>query len=223
MKTASSNHLHHLDSRLTAYAAAGLALTATTATLSKARAAIVYSGPLSLVVPQNSGGIYLNLVTRATSTSTFGGYDINFLASSSSNALTFFRPPTTALVSTVSTSAPASALPFGTSIGPTSTFTTSGAGTNFQVAGTEYLGIKFTNEPASFSINYGWIQLTTGSTTGFPATIIGYAFDNTGAALTAGQTAAVPEPATTVVLGLGALALGASGVRRWRRGKSITA
>ena len=79
--------------------------------------------------------------------------------------------------------------------------------------------------------NFGWIQVhvvaqsNNGVQTGQPesATIIDYAYDDTGAHLTAGQTSAVPEPSTTMLLGLGAIAMGAAGVRRLRRRKKEAA
>ena len=90
--------------------------------------------------------------------------------------------------------------------------------TNYRAGETGgYLGVHFLNETTGV-VNYGWVQLsTTAGTTpaqGFPATILGYAFDNTGAGILAGQ---IPEPGTSAMLSLGAFALGATGVRRWRQ------
>jgi hypothetical protein len=56
---------------------------------------------------------------------------------------------------------------------------------------------------------------TTGST-GFPATIIEYEFENTGASVITGGT--LPEPSTMALLGL--MAAGAAGVRGWRKLKA---
>ena len=85
--------------------------------------------------------------------------------------------------------------------------------------------IEFTNDTTG-STNYGWVELATASTTGFfPATIVGYGYENTGAPITVGQVASapVPEPTTTAALGLGVLSLGAAGVRRWRKAKQAVA
>ena len=48
-------------------------------------------------------------------------------------------------------------------------------------------------------------------------TIHDWAYDDTGAVLPAGV---VPEPASTG-MGLGALALGAAGLRRWRKTRKV--
>lgn len=95
----------------------------------------------------------------------------------------------------------------------------------------------FTNEYSLFRFNtatgqtdYGWIQLSYSVTKGFgsdpnlgPNLIIsGYAFDDSGALLPAGDTgAATPEPSTMALTGLGALALGAVGLRRWRKSRTL--
>ena len=52
-----------------------------------------------------------------------------------------------------------------------------------------------------------------GYPTGPNVTIWGYAYDNTGAQLTMGS---VPEPGSAAVLAVGALMLGARGLRNWR-------
>lgn len=89
----------------------------------------------------------------------------------------------------------------------------------------EYALFKFTS--AAGQTDYGWIQLSYSVTNSFgtnPAlgpdlTIIDYAWDNSGAKLPAGATS-IPEPGTMGLTGLGALALGAVGLRRWRKNRS---
>lgn len=68
---------------------------------------------------------------------------------------------------------------------------------------------------------YGWVEvgLTIGNNLGPSVTIYRYAYDNTGAPITMG---AVPEPAPMAFLALGALTLGAKGVRNWRRNRPAT-
>jgi hypothetical protein len=44
----------------------------------------------------------------------------------------------------------------------------------------------------------------------------GWAYDDSGDQIAAGDTGGVPEPSTMALAGLGALALGAAGLRRWR-------
>ncbi len=217
--TTSSSTNPRLDLRLAAYAAAGVALAAP-AMSSTAQAAVVSSGPLSLAVPQTLAGIYLDLATGVTSTTgSFTGYDIN--PYSSSNTLRLLGGIGTSYVAPT-TAGPASALTLGSFIGSTDVFTTSSTATNFFGTGTEYLGIQFVNTTTA-AINYGWIQFSTTAAAGFPATITGYAYENTGGSIAAGQTSAVPEPTTNAALGLGALALGAVAVRRMRQNKQTVA
>ncbi|HXA51627.1 MAG TPA: PEP-CTERM sorting domain-containing protein [Candidatus Acidoferrum sp.] len=75
---------------------------------------------------------------------------------------------------------------------------------------------------------YGWIQLSYSVSGQFgPDAIFGpeltihnYAWDDSGAPLPAGQSldaSQIPEPATAVSTGLAALALGAVGLRQWRK------
>jgi hypothetical protein len=65
---------------------------------------------------------------------------------------------------------------------------------------------------------YGWGELSLANPGGnAQATLVQYAYDDTGAMIAAGDTgAAVPEPNAFALTGLGALALGARGIRRWR-------
>jgi hypothetical protein len=73
---------------------------------------------------------------------------------------------------------------------------------------------------AGSPMRYGWVELSLANTPGndaFPdITIEGYAWDTTGATLASGQ---VPEPSATALLALGALTLGAKGLRSWRKNR----
>jgi MYXO-CTERM domain-containing protein len=83
-----------------------------------------------------------------------------------------------------------------------------------------YIGFRF---KPSGTMLYGWanVTLTEGSRYG-TFVINEWAYDDTGASIQTGQTSAVPEPAT-YALGLGALALGAAGLRRMRQRKRLAA
>ena len=45
-----------------------------------------------------------------------------------------------------------------------------------------YLGVRFRNEQST-QLNYGWIVMSTGSGPGFPVTVHGWCFDDSGAAV----------------------------------------
>jgi hypothetical protein len=90
-----------------------------------------------------------------------------------------------------------------------------------------YLAWKFLDGGAA---RYGWIEVGLsivnvnpfGSSGGPNVTIYGYAYDNTGALPFMGQRNAVPEPSSAAMLMIGALALGAPGLRRWRQSRQMT-
>ncbi|SPE42119.1 conserved exported hypothetical protein [Candidatus Sulfopaludibacter sp. SbA3] len=81
---------------------------------------------------------------------------------------------------------------------------------------------------------YGWMELTLVDndrpgppTYGPDLTIVRYVYDDSGGKLAAGSltpaSPSVPEPGTLEVTGLAALALGAKGLRRWRKAQKTTA
>ena len=214
-----------VNARLASYATLAGAALAAPALAPDAGAAIIYSGPINLNIPTTTSGIYLNLVTGVSNTAPASapGWDFNpwgtgslFLygAGTGNGALDNLAGGSSATL--------IDNLPLGTSISGTSAYgnfaaETTGA-TLFNLnSSANYVGIRFTNE-ATGATNYGWAQLSiSASYISQPRTIVGYAYDDTGAAIAAG---AVPEPTTNAALGLGALALGAMGVRRWRKAKA---
>lgn len=77
-----------------------------------------------------------------------------------------------------------------------------------------YIGFSFDHEGTTC---YGWAEFTITSGGDFGSVTIGdWAFEDSGAPIGVGST--VPEPASAAA-GLGLLALGAAGVRRWRKQK----
>ncbi|MEJ0088526.1 MAG: PEP-CTERM sorting domain-containing protein [Limisphaerales bacterium] len=207
-----------IDARLTAYAAlATVALAAPVA----AKADIVYSGLLNLNVPANIDGVYLNFVTGLTGTSAGAVPGASFNPYLTGTGLAFFWNNPTGVTTSAGVSLDGgttfAALAANSLISAGSTFFSSAqsAATPAWRAGTDaYLGVRFVNS-STLAVNYGWVHLTTTGTTGFPATIVGYAYENTGASILAGQVSPVPEPSTYALLGM--MATGAFAVRRWRK------
>lgn len=75
----------------------------------------------------------------------------------------------------------------GDTIGPNSTFsrdsTTDSLAANWRAGVDGYIGIAFLNSQ-THALNYGYIHMTTTAPDGFPAQVLDYGFDNTGAAVT---------------------------------------
>lgn len=76
-----------------------------------------------------------------------------------------------------------------------------------------YFGFRFTPNATTL---YGWASITFEFGPGGGLTVNEWAYEQTGAPI---QVGAVPEPAVAAA-GLGALALGAAGLRRWRKSKT---
>ncbi len=71
----------------------------------------------------------------------------------------------------------------GDVVGPTATFNRKvTAMINFYGGVDGYIGIAFQNSQTG-ALNYGWIHITTSAPAGFPAQVLDYGFDNTGAAI----------------------------------------
>jgi hypothetical protein len=122
-------------------------------------------------------------------------------------------------------------------INPPTYVNTSGGGGYWQGGSTQSFlhgrvlaGHAFTNQYVLFQFcdetqtnyGYGWLQLSQAldADTGPNVTVERWAYDDTGYMLPAGSltgdTGSIPEPSSLVLSGLGALALGAAGLRRWR-------
>ncbi len=150
---------------------------------SASMAAIVDSGTVNLSVPATIDGLYLNFVTGAfASLPPPAGWDFNPFQSAGP-VLKFFT--TAGAGQIVGSGTLASVLAPGATIGPASTFAAAGVvtATGFLVTATQYVGVRFTNEVTT-AINYGYVQLQTTAGSGFPATIVRYVYENTGAAIT---------------------------------------
>ncbi len=169
-------------------------------------------------VPATTSGIYLNLETGASGTSSaVTGYDFNpYLAGSGTQLGFYWGPAATrgAGVGSTATTGPYLDLAAGTVVSSSSIFTSgilATTGSPYLATGVHNLGFRFIN--GAGTTDYGYLRLQTTAANGFPATILGWVYDNTpGTAV----TVAVPEPSTVAIL---ALVGGAVGVRAFRRRK----
>jgi hypothetical protein len=145
------------------------------------------SGIINVAVPQTFDGVYINWVTGDTCSSgcaaNFNAYALN----DGTDSIHFFWPNNgTGNEGGVGDGASTYfILGSGDTIGPSSTFTVAGGAadtSNWQAGVTDgYLGFKF-ECPAG--VCYGYTKLTTTAPVGFPATIVEYWYDTTGAAIT---------------------------------------
>lgn len=190
------------------------ALAGTAAAVPSADATVITNNT-QYVVTNTFAGIYLNFVTGVAGATPAGspGWDFNPYAATGGNLQFFWPTAPASSFGGVSSAGVYSNLSAGAVVSAGSTFITTATATspNFNVAGTHILGFRFFNEATS-AINFGYLTIVSGGAGGFPATITSYSYENSGAAITV-----VPEPSSAALLSLAALALGAVGVRQWRR------
>jgi hypothetical protein len=214
-----------MDARLAGYAAlAGAALAAPAV----ADATVVYSGPVNIVIPLTTAGVYLNVETGVNNVApaSVPGWDVNpfsgttlswFAASPNASSGYIANFPTGSSTSLVDN------LPTGTVVSVAqgtwnfnNAVETTGA-TAFNLnSNNNYVGFRFLS--GTSVVSYGWVQIHLGASLTDPSrAIIGYAYDNAGGPILVGDTG-VPEPSTAALLGV--MAAGALGVRAWRKRKA---
>jgi hypothetical protein len=167
--------------------------------LPTSHAAVVYSGLQDIAIPTDLDGVYLDLDTGTTSTSSFAGWDINpfYGGYAIANSPTFQPGRLTTAVDSVVVN-----LAAGTTTGPAAfsvalTYAGSeghlGNGVGQFVPGTEgYLGFQFSPAGGSGPC-FGWMRvLLTPNTTG--GLIRDWAYQTDGTAMIVGSVSAVPEP-----------------------------
>lgn len=199
-------------------------ITAATALLiSTAAQASIVTFNTAIPVPNNFDGVYVNLLTGATGSPVSpAGWDFN--PYNSGTSLSFFWNNSIANTSggvASTTTGPYLDLAPGAVISPGSVFaqtTSSTATIPFKIIGEHILGFRFFNESTS-SVNYGYLTLSVAGTTGFPSTITGWAFEDSGGAITVptDDPATTPIPGALPLFATGLAGLGFIAHRRKRR------
>lgn len=176
--------------------------------------AVDFSSNALSTVPFSINGVYLNVVTGVASPTNVAGYDINPYFSGSTSPPAIFRLFTSSVGGGgVLGGATATPLTVGSVVGPAGTFASGVSNANAATPGTNYYGFRFLNE-ATAAINYGYIVVAQSANPPLAGSvkILGYAYENTGAAI--GVAAVVPEPSTTLLMLGGLLAAGALRLRQ---------
>lgn len=194
-----------LNKHFLACAAAGAAVAVTNV----AEAALVHSGPVNIVIPDNIDGLYMNVVTGQTSPPAlpgFAGYDINPY-STPNGQFNLWGPTANTWFNNGGT---VYNLAQGTMIGGASTLfgrpgATSVLGQMNLNSSNNLLGFRFVNEANGNQIHHGWIRVQFGSAGGIRS-IVEYGYESVaGASIAAGV---VPAPGALALLGLAGLATG---------------
>ena len=219
---------------LTAVGAGAVALTSGKAEAST----IVFSGILNQTIgfgsnsPQEAFKTFTNIggpsFTFKTAVSSSGArYARTLQAIGGSNALFAFAMTTARDTQIATFSAGAVWLPAFVGGGGTRTLARHAWGSG----STRIFGSPFTDKYMLFEFqtsgvnHFGWAEVTlqlvnadsSDTADGPNLTVIGYAYDSSGAVIPAGDTGSTPEPSSLAESGLAALVLGAEGLRRWRK------
>jgi hypothetical protein len=184
-----------------------------------AQAQIVHSGPISLVIPATTAGLYINVITGVSNISpgSAPGWDINPW---SSTGLGFFSPTAPvggAYQMITGSTVQVANLSFGAVVGAGSWGSGSGTGANAAQwnlnSSNNLFGFRFIAEPGG-TTHFGWARVSIGSAI-TTRSIVEYAYESTpGVSIQAGV---IPEPGTYALMGLGLLGV-ALAARRQRKG-----
>lgn len=143
---------------------------------------IVDSGVVNLAIEDSFDGLYLNWITGTA------GPEYNFNAYDNAEGLTFFWPNSSGGEGGVSLDGTSYAkLGSGDQIGPSSQFIAATGTADYSVwrGGADgFLGFVFDCSSLGGTLCYGYAHLTTTAPAGFPATVVQYAYDSSGAAIT---------------------------------------
>lgn len=199
------------------YLRGALAVTALATILAApAHAAIVYSGPVNISIPDDIDGIYLNVVSGASGApgGAVPGWDINPY-SAGAGLFSLWGPTVNTWFTPTGVSDGNYVLPFGTPIsGPNAAFFRPGGATDIgpqvTLGAANLFGFRFTAEPGGTN-HFGWIEITFGGDASTRA-ITGYAFEST--PNLAIQAGVIPEPGTYALMIAGLAGIAGFAARR---------
>ncbi|MCK9489810.1 MAG: hypothetical protein M0Q42_10535 [Xanthomonadales bacterium] len=147
------------------------------------------SGPINHVLSATLNGTSIKWITGEIIDTDPQGWDMNLYNSGGLTAWWSFSPALNGGVAPTTGSSNLSVLDSGAIIGPGSTFSRgSGAMTDWRAGASGYIGFKFDcaalPEPPASNTCYGYVQFQTTAGTGYPATIISYAYNRVGNPIT---------------------------------------
>jgi subtilisin family serine protease len=152
--------------------------------------AIVVVDNINRNVPQNVDGVSINFNTGAIIDGDIPGSHFNPYATSNATLLSFFwgHLPGNGGVAASTTAGDLLVLQSGATIGPASIYVTAfGASPAWRAGVNGYVGFRFDCLPPIApvaTVCYGYVRMQSTGPNGFPATILSYAFDRTGAPIT---------------------------------------
>jgi len=161
-------------------------------------AAIVYSGPVAIPIPDTIDGIYMNVVTGAIGNSSVAGWDINPYSSLGPGTnFNLWGVSATTWLSTGGVSTGPYVLAPLTEIGSAGTYFRPGGVTNLAPQVTldsdaNLFGFRFPNEANGGQIHHGWMRVEFGATPGIRS-IVEYAYEDVAEAPIAAGDTGVPD------------------------------
>jgi hypothetical protein len=203
-----SSLLSRFDKR---WLGAGLAAAGSVAATQATEAAVVWSGNVNIPIPATVSGVYLNVVTGATGTSsTLAGWDVNPWNSGTLNMFSSTTSGQTVATNYSNNGGSTTTwanLVVGAPIAPGGNFSSNVGTQTLQNtvnlnSSNNCVGFRFQNETDG-QIHYGTMRIQFGADIN-TRSIVGYAYESVA---NTGITACAPEPTSIALLALGALGL----------------
>ncbi|WOO40132.1 PEP-CTERM sorting domain-containing protein [Rubellicoccus peritrichatus] len=169
----------------------------------------------------NDGANDFSLSNSATSAAFWNDYDGRILGKTTDLNSPFLKLSTSQAISSGVPGYGFAAAPQGVAVMYITTIGANASQGGWAINDTGFIGFKF---EISGNTHFGWAEVTIDALNPGQGFIINEAWYNTTAdqGLLAGTQTVVPEPSTYAV-GLAGLALGAAGLRRWRKAKQASA